>query len=62
TSRDIDLNIYEDIEEDLIDPEVSMHIRLQSGISILDQIYTQIEHEYGYPPPFDFLLSQFHTS
>lgn len=59
TSRDIDLNIYEDIEEDLADPETSMHIRLESGISALDQIYTQIEHEYGYPPPFDFLLSHF---
>lgn len=58
-SRNIKLNIYEDMEQDLSDPETSMHIHLQSGISALDQVYDQIEHEYGYPPPFDFLLSHF---
>lgn len=59
TSRNINLNIYEEFEEDLQDPESSFHIRLQSGIPMLNQIYTQIEHEYGYPPPFDFLLAEF---
>lgn len=59
TSRNIDLNIYEDFEEDLQDPEISMHIHLENGVPIMDQIYDQIEHEYGYPPPFEFLLQQF---
>lgn len=59
TSRDINLNIYEDIVEDTSNPETSMHIQLHPGVSVIDQVYDQVEHEYGYPPPFDFLLSQF---
>jgi len=59
-SRNIKLDIYEDIEEDLQDPEMSMYIHLKPGISIVDQIYDQVEHEYGYPPPFEFMLAQFY--
>lgn len=61
TSRNIHLDIYGDLNDaDVIgNPEVAMHINLQSGIAIIDQIYDQIEFEFGYPPPFDFLLSQF---
>jgi len=60
-SRNIKLKIYDEIvDEDLVDPETSMHINLRPpGIPIVDQIYEQIEHEFGYPPPFDFLLAQF---
>jgi len=58
TSRNIKLNISDEMD-DLQDAESSMHIHLQPGIPIIDQIYDQIEHEYGYPPPFDFLLAQF---
>ena len=59
-SRDIKLDIYDEMDEDLADPETSMHIHLQSGFSVVDQIYDQVEHEYGYPPPFDFLMSYFY--
>jgi len=59
TSRNIDLKVYEDFDEELKNPETTMHIHLQSGVSIVDQVYDQIEHEYGYPPPFDFLLQHF---
>jgi len=63
TSRDINLNIYEDMdEEDLENPEASMHIHLHSGLSVVDEVYAQIEHEFGYPPPLDFLLAEFKNS
>jgi len=59
TSRNINLDIYDKLENELQSPENSMHIRLEPLIPFIDQIYEQIEHEYGYPPPFDFMLSQF---
>lgn len=63
TSRNIHLDIYGDFNDDGIEnPEVAMHIHLRSGIAIIDQIYDQISHEYGYPPPFDFLFAQFQKS
>ncbi len=53
-SRDIELDM--DIEDI---PEDCMHIRLEPDISVVDQVYEQIELNYGYPPPFDFLLSHY---
>ena len=55
-SRDIDIDMsIDDIPEDC------MHIRLEPGVSVVDQVYDQIELNYGYPPPFDFLLQHFTT-
>jgi len=53
-SRDIDLDM--DIDDI---PEDCMHIRLEPGVSVVDQVYDQVELNYGYPPPFDFLLQHF---
>ncbi|GAJ17145.1 unnamed protein product, partial [marine sediment metagenome] len=55
-SRDIDLDV--DIDDI---PEDCMHIRLEPNISVVDQVYDQVELNYGYPPPFDFLLQHFTT-
>ncbi|GAG70081.1 unnamed protein product [marine sediment metagenome] len=55
-SRDIDLDM--DIDDI---PEDCMHIRLEPGVSVVDQVYDQVELNYGYPPPFDFLLQHFTT-
>ncbi|GAI13871.1 unnamed protein product, partial [marine sediment metagenome] len=53
-SRDIDLDM--DIDDI---PEDCMHIRLEPGVSVVDQVYDQVELHYGSPPPFDFLLQHF---
>ncbi|GAH27452.1 unnamed protein product [marine sediment metagenome] len=42
-------------------PDECMHIRLNPGVSVVDQVYDQVELNYGYPPPFDFLLQHFTT-
>lgn len=55
-SRDIELDMdIGDIPEDCI------YIRLEPCVSIVDQVYDQVELNYGYPPPFDFLLQHFTT-
>jgi len=41
-------------------PPDTMHIHLQTGINITDQIYTAIKQKYGYPPPFNIILSEFY--
>ncbi|GAI45992.1 unnamed protein product, partial [marine sediment metagenome] len=55
-SRDIDIDM--DIDDI---PEDCMHIRLEPGVSVVEQVYDQIELNYGSPPPFDFLLQHFTT-
>lgn len=55
-SRDVDIDMsIDDIPEDC------MHIRLEPGVSVVEQVYDQVELNYGYPPPFDFLLQHFTT-
>lgn len=55
-SRDIDIDMdIDDIPEDCI------HIRLEPNISVVDQVYDQVEMNFGSPPPFDFLLQHFTT-
>jgi len=55
-SRDIDIDM--DIDDI---PEDCMHIRLEPNVSVVDQVYDQVELNYGHPPPFDFLLQHFTT-
>jgi len=55
-SRDIDIDMdIDDIPEDCI------HIRLEPGVSVVEQVYDQVELNFGSPPPFDFLLQHFTT-
>jgi len=56
TSRNIDLNIY---EEEKLEFNQGTHIHLIQGIPIIDQVYDKINQEYGYPPPLDFLLTEY---
>ena len=73
-SRDIELNINDDDLEEPIEegnfnskfihniklPESSMHLHLNPNRAPIDQIYEQIRHEYGYPPPFEIMLIEFY--
>ena len=71
-SRDIKIQM-EDTEEEIEEgefnskfihdiklPEASMRLYLNPERNPIDQIYEQIEHEYGYPPPFEIMLGEFY--
>ena len=56
-SRDIDLNI--DLNDDPEDPKLHIPLDPNKKQKPVDQVYDAINKKYGYPPPFDYLLSKF---